>query len=273
MRQNVMRAFGASLVGLLLVLMAVGCLVVPQQQQEPDASMLGSGYSVPCYMEQGGAKFVAGSGCEIEVQSGATFDLQSGSTTDFSGGVDLDSAPLTWDADGDTTAVASSDDVVTLALGAATGRIDVLTGNLRIGNGTPTVTQDGEDVYVEGQLEVDGEAQFDGAIDANSTSDFGGNVTVSSGNVAVTTGTLTLEGVAFTGPFVGVTGTISNNVTLAHTLGTTPTAAVCNIVNAGNLTQTIFISATDATNLTLGVFDSEGSVWESDLTVHCIATR
>lgn len=33
-----------------------------------------------CYFEQGGAKFVAASGCEIEVQPGATFDLQSGTT-------------------------------------------------------------------------------------------------------------------------------------------------------------------------------------------------
>lgn len=44
-----------------------------------------------------------------------------------------------------------------------------ITGDLRVGNGTPSVTQDGEDAYIEGQFEVDGEAQFDGAIDANST--------------------------------------------------------------------------------------------------------
>jgi hypothetical protein len=38
------------------------------------------GYNTNCYMEQGGSKFVAGSGCEIEVQSGAIFDIQDGST-------------------------------------------------------------------------------------------------------------------------------------------------------------------------------------------------
>lgn len=41
--------------------------------------------------------------------------------------------------------------------------------NVTVGNGTPSITQDGEDLYVEGQLEVDGEAQFDGAIDGNSS--------------------------------------------------------------------------------------------------------
>lgn len=42
-----------------------------------------------------------------------------------------------------------------------------LTGNLKVGNGTPGVTLDGEDAYVEGTLEVDGTATFDGATDLN----------------------------------------------------------------------------------------------------------
>jgi len=52
-----------------------------------------------------------------------------------------------------------------------------ITGDLKVGNGTPTVTQDGEDAYIEGQFEVDGEAQFDGAIDANSTVQIDGATT------------------------------------------------------------------------------------------------
>jgi cytoskeletal protein CcmA (bactofilin family) len=51
-------------------------------------------------------------------------------------------------------------------------------GDLKVGNGTPTIAQDGEDTYVEGQFEVDGEAQFDGAIDANSTVQIDGATTV-----------------------------------------------------------------------------------------------
>ena len=38
----------------------------------------------------------------------------------------------------------------------ATKGFNLLTGNLKVGNGTPGVTQDGEDGYVEGTFEVDG---------------------------------------------------------------------------------------------------------------------
>ena len=38
------------------------------------------------------------------------------------------------------------------------------TGNLTVGDGTPTVTMDGEDSYVEGTFEVDGASRFDGAV-------------------------------------------------------------------------------------------------------------
>ena len=40
--------------------------------------------------------------------------------------------------------------------------MNVLTGNLQVGNGVPGVTLNGEDVYVEGTFEVDGAQQFDG---------------------------------------------------------------------------------------------------------------
>ncbi len=36
--------------------------------------------NVPCYTEQGGAKTILGSGCELEAQSGSTVDFQAGST-------------------------------------------------------------------------------------------------------------------------------------------------------------------------------------------------
>jgi hypothetical protein len=130
------------------------------QAEEPVARS----YSVPCYMEQGAAKFVASSGCEIEVQSGATFDLQSGATTDFSGGVDLDGATLTVDADGDTTVVEASDDVVSLTSGAAAGYWNFLTGSVKVGNGTPNASLSGEDLYVEGTFDVDGVAYLQGNV-------------------------------------------------------------------------------------------------------------
>src|SRR3990167_7308064 len=40
--------------------------------------------NVPCYRQQGGAKNVAGSGCEYEFQSGSTLDVQDGTTFSIS---------------------------------------------------------------------------------------------------------------------------------------------------------------------------------------------
>lgn len=109
----------------------------------------------------------------LEVDGAMTLD---GAIT-AGGGVDLNGSALTIDADADTILDESADDVVGLTMGAATGAFSVLTGNAKVGNGTPTVSQDGEDFYVEGQFEVDGEAQLDGALDANSTADFAGAIT------------------------------------------------------------------------------------------------
>jgi len=58
---------------------------------------------------------------------------------------------------------------ITLTTGAATGLVNVLTGNLKVGNGTPSVALNGEDAYIEGTLEVDGASQFDGTVLGSST--------------------------------------------------------------------------------------------------------
>ena len=57
----------------------------------------------------------------------------------------------------------------------AAGVFQISVGNLKVGNGTPTVSLNGEDTYLEGTLEVDGAVRFDNA-------------------------TLTLRGVAYTLP-------------------------------------------------------------------------
>ncbi len=67
---------------------------------------------------------------------------------------------------------------ISLTSGAGTDLVNVLTGNLKVGNGTPGVALNGEDIYVEGTLEVDGAQQFDGALVATSTATFNGNLTV-----------------------------------------------------------------------------------------------
>jgi len=85
------------------------------------------------------------------------------------GAFDLNGAAMAIDADGNTTLQASGDDLALLTTGAATGTLNVLVGNLKVGNGTPAVTLDGEDLYVEGTSEFDGAGQFDGAMRFNST--------------------------------------------------------------------------------------------------------
>lgn len=83
--------------------------------------------------------------------------IVSSGSIDLSAGLDLNGNTLTLDSDADTTMVASVDDALTITLGAATGHIDIETGNVKLGNGAPEFTQDGEDLYVEGTFELSGD--------------------------------------------------------------------------------------------------------------------
>ena len=75
---------------------------------------------------------------------------------------------------------------------------NTFSGSVAVGDGTPSVTQDGEDLYVNDQFEVDGEAQFDGTIDANSTVDFAGAITCSyAGNCLTSATTADIEWLGF----------------------------------------------------------------------------
>ena len=69
----------------------------------------------------------------------------------------LNARILAFDEDQDTTLVSSVNDVLTVTLGAAAGHLDVVTGNLKVGDGTPAFAQDGEDAFVEGTLEAAGD--------------------------------------------------------------------------------------------------------------------
>jgi hypothetical protein len=128
-----------------------------------------------------------GQGRIVEFQDAGTtvWGINDGGDIEAGGGdIDLNGRDLIIDADGDTILgqTGSTDDQADVTLGGATGIFGVYTGNVKVGNGTPTVAQDGEDFYVEGQVEVDGELQADGAIDANSTSDFADTATFSKGS-------------------------------------------------------------------------------------------
>lgn len=84
---------------------------------------------------------------DFELGGSDTFSMTSASLF-------LNGKSVAIDSDQDTTMVASVDDIITYTLGTTTGRIDVKTGNLKVGNGTPTFTQDGEDTYLEGTVEL-----------------------------------------------------------------------------------------------------------------------
>lgn len=56
-----------------------------------------------------------------------------------------------------------------------------INGDLIVGNGTPGVTQNGEDAYIEGTFEVDGAVQLDGTLTTNSTVTANGAVTANAG--------------------------------------------------------------------------------------------
>jgi len=229
-------------VALLLGALGLMMPVVPEEAVER------GGISAGVYHTDGGDKLVVQSGGELEIQSGGTFDLQSGATIDFSSGVDLDGAALTIDADGDTSLVATTDDIVTVTLGAATGRVDIATGNLRVGDGTPGETHNGEDFYVEGISEFDGSAYFDGAVD------FDGSVTVPGGYLLAyaTTG---YELVCST------SGTFTETTTIAVTGLTTVTYAIVTQITDPASTGA-FLTVDTPTTSTLTI-----NSWETDATV------
>lgn len=94
----------------------------------------------------------------------------------------------------------------------ATDGLNVLVGNLKVGNGTPGLTQGGEDGYVEGTFEVDGATQLDGALAVAGTATLSGDVIGDGGDQLV--------------------GFLTNQVTAT---ATTITAAQCGttFINAG----------------------------------------
>lgn len=117
---------------------------------------------------------------EIAINIGATWDHGIATAS----GITLDdgtthSPTITFQDATDETAVFEKEDaeVLTLTTPAGDG-LEIRTGNLFVGNGTPGETINGEDLYVEGLSEFDGTANFDGAVD------FDGTITIDSTLIA-----------------------------------------------------------------------------------------
>jgi hypothetical protein len=74
-------------------------------------------------------------------------------------------------------------------------------------------------------------------------------------------GTLDVDSGAIGAPVFGATANVVNGALVSHGLGTTPTAILLTPFYAGSLTNTLYVSATNATSFTVGLaYPSEGVV-------------
>jgi hypothetical protein len=127
----------------------------------------------------------------ITLPSYTTTLLGAGANT-FTGNQLLDdgtgaSPSLTFQDGTDETAAFSKVDAGYLTLTTdATDGLNILVGNLKVGNGTPTQTLNGEDGYVEGTFEVDGAMYADGGLTVGSTLAMGANNITGTGSLGAT---------------------------------------------------------------------------------------
>ncbi len=121
-------------------------------------------------------------GGAISAEGDLTLDDGSGASPSF----------IMRDEDNETITFSKVNSGYTTLTTQAADGVQVLTGNLKVGNGSPgTAAMDGEDFYAEGDVEIDGSVQLDGAVTAAGTLSVAGAIT--------TTGTLALsENVTFT---------------------------------------------------------------------------
>jgi fibronectin-binding autotransporter adhesin len=169
--------------------------------------------------------------------SGTTFNIES--QLDFVSVINQTSANLALQT---TT---SGD--ITLTTGATSGLANVLSGNLKVGNGTPTVTLNGEDVYIEGTFEVDGTSRFDSAL------------TVSSGGASISGGlNNNTGGITNAGAISGATTVVTSSTITLGALGATDnTSIICrntasNILSSCNALTDAQISDTLTASILLG---------------------
>lgn len=105
-----------------------------------------------------------------------------------------------------------------------TDSLKVATGNLKVGDGSPSVTMDGEDAYVEGTFEADGAARFDGAVTANAGLTVAAGETVNLLGYTIVVGTAEVDD-GQTAETVTVAGTDADDLVFA-TMVENPTNGV-----------------------------------------------
>lgn len=174
--------------------------------------------NVPCYTEQGGAKTILGSGCELEAQSGSTVDFQGGSTINISGtttltGTTISGGTITGTILGDPTysgdptfsgnptfsSMPTFSDGFTAAGITSTAGITITNGNLTIADNLIVTAQTAISPTDGGIITATGTYQPLSSA---------GSVTVTIATAGVTTGThLILENTTATSILILNTGT------------------------------------------------------------------
>ena len=213
----------------------------------------------------------------VQFGSTVTFDgavTYEGAQT-FEGAINIDdgsgaSPSVTFTDGSDETAVFSKADGADLSVTiGTTDSLSVLTGNLRVGNGSPSVTMDGEDTYLEGTLEVDGAGRFDGAMTFNSSSTFNSGVVFGANAMEL----LTATAVEITSPAVTfsvanakrITLTSDQNVTGVTCTGGTTNQIVHIVSGAGSNT----IRFDDAATMIIGAHTTLTEGQSDVLTLLC----
>ncbi|MBI4713603.1 hypothetical protein HY771_00205, partial [Candidatus Uhrbacteria bacterium] len=153
---------------------------------------------------------------------------------------------------------------ITATPGGATNLFNVLTGNLQVGNGTPTLTLDGEDLYVEGSFETDGAVRIDlsgtnGAVITDTITGAGASLgieaTPASSNVAVMALNISQEASANTNPLDIAIQIDNEDTDLAIPTGLTMISS-----GGGAITTALDVSAAAiGTALAFGANDIDGT--------------
>jgi len=175
----------------------------------------------------------------FEVDGASQFDgaVQfNGSVTGGAVTNDLNGGAFILDPTGSTILRAQVDDTVTMTSASATGTWGVKTGNLTVGAGTPGLALNGQDAYVSDHLEVDGVAQFDGAVTTNSTLAADGGLSVDTSNFTVSgsTGAVATLSSVSVGTWVKLGAATPISVTGGSTI--TPAGTYQPLTSAGPVT-------------------------------------
>lgn len=164
---------------------------------------------------------------------------------------------------------------------AATEALQIVTGNLVVGAGSPTVAINGEDAYITGTFEVDGAARFDGAItttggisatgaivNLNVASNFAVNINTGNSSGALSlgggSGTVAVNSTTWdvdtAGAFTGVTGITFTPAATVVTQATTGSAQNLTLSQTGAQDVHLIVSTTGTSIDALQLTASAGGV-------------